>query len=63
MYRDMDQVERLLRAIYRPQNLYCLHVDVKTPAHQQAAIRGLAKCFPNVMMASKMNRVDWGGYK
>ena len=26
-YKDAFQVERLLRAIYRPQNLYCIHLD------------------------------------
>ena len=26
MYKDVFQVERLLRAIYMPQNYYCIHV-------------------------------------
>ncbi len=26
-YKDLVQVERLLRAIYRPNNVYCLHMD------------------------------------
>ena len=26
-YKDLMQVERLLRAIYRPNNIYCLHMD------------------------------------
>ena len=29
VYRDPAQVERLLHAIYRPQNYYCVHVDSK----------------------------------
>ena len=29
MYKDPEQVERLLHAIYRPQNHYCIHVDSK----------------------------------
>ena len=28
-YCDAEQVYRLLRAIYRPSNLYCIHVDKK----------------------------------
>ena len=27
VYKDLEMVERLLRAIYRPQNYYCLHID------------------------------------
>ena len=27
MYKDMELTERLLRAIYRPQNFYCIHVE------------------------------------
>ena len=26
-YKELEQVEFLLRAIYRPQNIYCLHLD------------------------------------
>ena len=29
VYRDPAQVERLLHAIYRPQNYYCIHIDSK----------------------------------
>lgn len=29
MYRDIEQMERMLRAIYAPQNAYCIHVDRK----------------------------------
>ena len=29
VYKDPEQVERLLHAIYRPQNHYCIHVDSK----------------------------------
>lgn len=62
LYRDVDQAERLLRAIYRPHNLYCLHVDAKSSRQVQDAVRGLAKCLPNVNLASRQNTVDWGGY-
>ena len=29
VYQDPAQVERLLHAIYRPQNYYCIHIDSK----------------------------------
>ena len=30
VYKDLEMVERLLRAIYRPQNYYCLHIDASS---------------------------------
>ncbi|KAJ8315951.1 hypothetical protein KUTeg_005965 [Tegillarca granosa] len=30
VFKDEAQVERLLRAIYRPQNFYCIHIDIKS---------------------------------
>ena len=30
MYKDVEQFERLLRAVYRPQNIYCVHVEASS---------------------------------
>ena len=30
-HKDLEQVENLLRTIYRPQNWYCLHLDADAP--------------------------------
>ena len=30
-HKDFEQVEYLLRTIYRPQNWYCLHLDADAP--------------------------------
>ena len=30
-HKDLEQVENLLRIIYRPQNWYCLHLDADAP--------------------------------
>lgn len=46
-------VERLIRAIYSPVNIYCIHYDEKSPVHFKSAIEGLASCLPNVFIASK----------
>ncbi|XP_014673691.1 PREDICTED: N-acetyllactosaminide beta-1,6-N-acetylglucosaminyl-transferase, isoform B-like [Priapulus caudatus] len=48
MRNEVDQLERLLRAIYMPQNSYCIHVDGKEPLPIHDAVRRLAACFPNV---------------
>ncbi|XP_038073959.1 beta-1,3-galactosyl-O-glycosyl-glycoprotein beta-1,6-N-acetylglucosaminyltransferase 4-like [Patiria miniata] len=56
------QVERLLRAIYHPQNVYCLHPDSKSPREFHQAIAGLANCFDNVFIASKLEYVVYAGF-
>ncbi len=61
MHKDASQVEKLLRAIYRPQNVYCLHVDTKAEAATIATVRALAGCFPNVFVASKLESVVYAG--
>ena len=62
MYKDIEQVERLLRAIYRPQNYYCIHVDKKTAAKIHEAMNSIASCFSNVFVLSNPVNVNWGGY-
>lgn len=59
-YKDPQQVERLLRAIYAPQNFYCIHVDAKASAETIGAVRALVGCFENVFMASRLENVRWG---
>ncbi|XP_063967256.1 beta-1,3-galactosyl-O-glycosyl-glycoprotein beta-1,6-N-acetylglucosaminyltransferase 4-like [Lytechinus pictus] len=55
------QVERLLRAIYQPHNLYCIHPDAASPQDFQSALVSLADCFPNVFIPSKVERVQYRG--
>ena len=52
-------MEHLLRAIYRPQNIYCIHVDQKTKNNTYRAINGIAKCFNNVFMTTRRVYVRW----
>lgn len=60
MYTDPGQAERLLRAIYRPQNYYCIHVDKKSEPDVHGAMRAVANCFDNVFIASAKINVTWG---
>ncbi|ELU11398.1 hypothetical protein CAPTEDRAFT_83082, partial [Capitella teleta] len=60
IFKDIEQFERLLRAIYRPQNFYCVHVDQKSPRDFLKAAQGIVGCFDNVFMASKSVDVKWG---
>ncbi|XP_055865306.1 beta-1,3-galactosyl-O-glycosyl-glycoprotein beta-1,6-N-acetylglucosaminyltransferase-like [Biomphalaria glabrata] len=62
LYADLEMAERLLRAVYRPQNVYCLHVDRKVSVNYLKAITAVAACFPNVFISSKRVNVVWGKF-
>jgi len=60
MFKDVEQAERLLRAIYRPQNFYCIHVDAKSDDSIYSAMQGVASCFENVHVLTTRVDVQWG---
>lgn len=62
MYKDADMAMRLLRAIYRPQNYYCIHVDKKAPGQLHKNMAAIASCFQNVFIASHSVDVVWGNF-
>ncbi|XP_025920074.1 N-acetyllactosaminide beta-1,6-N-acetylglucosaminyl-transferase [Apteryx rowi] len=61
LHKEFETFERLFRAVYMPQNVYCVHVDQKAPAAFKQAVQRLVGCFPNAFLASKMERVVYGG--
>lgn len=60
MYKNVEQGERLLRAIYRPQNYYCIHVDNKSNTDIFQAMSAIAGCFSNVFVTNQRVDVQWG---
>lgn len=62
IHQDLDQVEKLLRAIYRPQNSYCIHIDAKVKPELVDSVRALASCFDNVYLASRLERIVYAGF-
>ncbi|XP_019388703.1 PREDICTED: beta-1,3-galactosyl-O-glycosyl-glycoprotein beta-1,6-N-acetylglucosaminyltransferase 3, partial [Crocodylus porosus] len=62
IHDQLELFERLLRALYAPQNVYCVHVDAKAPADFLQAVRALAACFPNVFVASRLERVVYASW-
>ncbi|RLW03583.1 hypothetical protein DV515_00006271 [Chloebia gouldiae] len=62
IHHKIDMFERLLRSIYAPQNVYCVHVDSKSPAAFQKAVRAIAACFPNVFVASRLESVVYAAW-
>ena len=62
MYKSSGMAERLLRAIYRPHNVYCVHVDSKADNTTHTAMAQLAACFNNVFVVREPVAVHWAYY-
>lgn len=62
LYKDIEQFERLLRTIYRPQNEYCIHIDKKSDSSFHDAVKAIVHCFENVFVLSQQVDVVWGNY-
>ena len=62
MHRKPMQVEQLLRSIYSPQNLYCIHVDRKASGDIKQSIINIAQCLPNVFIARKLEDVQYATF-
>ncbi|XP_004072394.1 beta-1,3-galactosyl-O-glycosyl-glycoprotein beta-1,6-N-acetylglucosaminyltransferase [Oryzias latipes] len=62
VHHKVQNFERLLRAIYAPQNFYCVHVDKKAEPSVFAAILAISSCFPNVFLVSQSVDVVYAGW-
>ncbi|XP_071173987.1 beta-1,3-galactosyl-O-glycosyl-glycoprotein beta-1,6-N-acetylglucosaminyltransferase-like [Mytilus edulis] len=60
VFKSIQQVEMLLRSIYRPQNVYCIHCDTKADPNFKLALQGITSCFENVFISSRSFNVVWG---
>ncbi|KAK6183819.1 hypothetical protein SNE40_006414 [Patella caerulea] len=57
LYNSPEQVEQLLRIIYRPHNFYCIHVDTGSDKSIFNSLKAVARCFENVVVLSKIRTV------
>ncbi|XP_047452770.1 beta-1,3-galactosyl-O-glycosyl-glycoprotein beta-1,6-N-acetylglucosaminyltransferase 3-like [Mugil cephalus] len=62
IHENIEMFERLLRAVYTPQNVYCVHMDLKSSADFREAVKAIVSCFPNVFVASKLERVVYASW-
>ncbi|XP_033491454.2 beta-1,3-galactosyl-O-glycosyl-glycoprotein beta-1,6-N-acetylglucosaminyltransferase 3-like [Epinephelus lanceolatus] len=62
IHEKIEMFERLLRTVYSPQNVYCVHVDQKSSKEFQKAVEAIVSCFPNVFIASKLERVVYASW-
>uniref|UniRef100_G1TLP6 Beta-1,3-galactosyl-O-glycosyl-glycoprotein beta-1,6-N-acetylglucosaminyltransferase 3 n=2 Tax=Oryctolagus cuniculus TaxID=9986 RepID=G1TLP6_RABIT len=62
VHEKIENFERLLRAVYAPQNIYCVHVDAKSSESFKEAVKAITSCFPNVFIASKLVSVVYASW-
>ncbi|XP_053575322.1 beta-1,3-galactosyl-O-glycosyl-glycoprotein beta-1,6-N-acetylglucosaminyltransferase 3-like [Bombina bombina] len=62
IHDNIEMFERLLRVIYMPQNVYCVHVDEKATDIFKNAVRAITSCFDNVFVASKLEKVVYASW-
>ncbi|KAG7499749.1 hypothetical protein JOB18_048267 [Solea senegalensis] len=62
VHKSAWMVERLIRTLYTPYNIYCIHYDQKSSPQFIAAIKSLVGCFSNVFIASQLESVYYASY-
>ncbi|VDL87862.1 unnamed protein product [Schistocephalus solidus] len=60
VYKDINQVARLMRLIYRQQNFYAIHIDKKSPLEFHYTVQEIAQCFGhNVGVVPLSESINW----
>ncbi|XP_039353882.1 beta-1,3-galactosyl-O-glycosyl-glycoprotein beta-1,6-N-acetylglucosaminyltransferase 7-like [Mauremys reevesii] len=62
IHKELEMFVKLLRAIYLPQNVYCIHIDEKSPPDYKTAVQNLVNCFENIFISSKRENVVYAGF-
>ena len=60
VYTNAGQVIRLLKAIYRPQNTYCIHPDARQGTEFAGIFQAISRCLDNVFVVSRPISVYYG---
>ena len=56
----LQQQMRLLKYLYRPQNVYCIHIDKNSLQWFINKVSSITKCLPNVIIAKNLIRIHYG---
>ncbi|XP_054473193.1 beta-1,3-galactosyl-O-glycosyl-glycoprotein beta-1,6-N-acetylglucosaminyltransferase 7 isoform X2 [Anoplopoma fimbria] len=62
IHKELELFVRLFRAIYTPQNVYCIHVDNKASTEYKVAVMKLVSCFNNTFISSRSETVTYAGF-
>jgi hypothetical protein len=60
-HKNPEQMRRLLRAVWHPENLYVLHYDKRSARAEHAVVARLPEEFPNVRILP-CRAVFWGRF-
>ena len=60
VHNSAFQVFRLLKVIYRPHNIYCIHYDSRSSEDMKVLFNKLAMCFMNIIIPNNISEVQWG---
>ncbi|CAL8080819.1 unnamed protein product [Calicophoron daubneyi] len=59
VHKDLSRAIRLISAIHRPHNYYCIHVDRKTPVDYSLALQNVTDCLgSNIYFVPDEQRVN-----
>ena len=62
VHKEARLFERILQAIYMPNNVYCIHIDKKAPDVFRRAIKAMIRCLPNVFISANSTDVVWAHF-
>lgn len=54
---NVEQFERLLNVLYKPNNIYCVHIDAKSSILFKKAIKSIVDCFDNVFISTRLEHI------
>ena len=57
-----QSVFRNLKLLFRPQNTFCINFDTKSTQEFKQTFKNIDRCFNNIMISSKQEKVIWGYY-
>ena len=60
IHTDPQQIVRLLKSIYRPHNVYCVHYDQKSTSEVKKVFSTLNKCLQNVFIPRRIVSISYG---
>ena len=62
IHTELQQIVRLMKFIYRPHNVYCIHYDQKSSSKVKKVFNILAKCLQNVIIPKHIVSIVYGCY-
>ena len=63
VHTNAEQILRFLKAIYRSNNIYCIHPDLKSGQEFLRMFKLVSSCLPNVLVSSHVNMVNYNNDK